>query len=217
VPVEDLRADVESAGAAVTYRVPASVSVPADGSPNKVTVARYRLDPKLDYVTAPKLVEAVYRRARVINESPYTLLPGAANLFAADEFIGTTRLELIAPQGEFELYLGVDDRLKVKRELKRREVDKRLIGGRRRVAYAYEVSLQNFLPVQAQVILHDQIPVAQHEEIKARLESASPQPAEHTELNLLKWNLALAPQEKRNIRFDFSVESPPGMQLIGLP
>jgi uncharacterized protein (TIGR02231 family) len=210
-------AGVESAGAVVNYRIPGVVTLPADGEPHKVTVTRFRLEPVLDYVTAPRLVAAVYRRAKLNNDSPYTLLPGAANLFAGDESIGSTRLELVAPQGEIELYLGVDDRVKVERELKRREVDKRLIGNRRRVQYAYEIALENLLPVEARVTLHDQIPVARHEEIKVRLEFSDPKPAAQSELNLLDWELVLAPKSKRVVRYEFTVELPQGMEVGGLP
>jgi uncharacterized protein (TIGR02231 family) len=210
-------ATVEASGAAVTYQVPGTVVVPADGALHKVTVARFELTPVLDYVAAPKLVEAAYRRAKVTNDSPYTLLPGSANLFAGDEFIGTTTLELTAPQGEIEFYLGADDRVKVERELKRREVDKRLIGDRRRLRYGYEVTLENLLPTGAAVTLHDQIPVSRHEDVKVKLESTEPQPTEQTELNLLDWELTLAPGEKRVVRFDFTVEHPRGMSVVGLP
>ena len=215
--VEVVTATVETSGAAVTYQVPGAVTVPADGAPHKVAVARFQLAPALDYVTAPKLVEAAYRRAKVANESPYTLLPGPANLFAGDEFIGTTELELTAPGGEVELYLGADDRVRVERELKRREVDKRLIGDRRRLRYGYEITLENLLPAEARVTLHDQIPVPRHENIKVKLEFAEPKPAERTELNLLDWELTLAPGEKRTVRFDFVVEHPREMGVVGLP
>jgi uncharacterized protein (TIGR02231 family) len=214
---EVVMATVESSGAAVTYQVPGTVTVPADGAPHKVAVARFELMPELDYVTAPKLVEAAYRRAQVANDSPYTLLPGPANLFAGDEFIGATELELIAPQGEMELYLGTDDRVKIERELKRRDVDKKLIGDRRRIRYAYEITLENLLPTEARVTLHDQIPVPRHEDIKVKLESTEPQPTEQADLNLLDWELTLAPGEKQVVRFDFAVEHPRGMSLLGLP
>ncbi|HET89369.1 MAG TPA: mucoidy inhibitor MuiA family protein [Chloroflexi bacterium] len=208
---------VDASGAAVTYRVSGVVSVPADGAPHKVTVARFDLAPKLDYVTAPKLIEEAYRRARVTNDSPYTLLPGVANLFAGDEFIGATELELTAPNGEVELYLGTDDRVQVERELKRREVDKKLLGDRRRLRYGYEIELENLLPTEVTVTLQDQFPVPRHEDIKVRLESADPKPTEQSELNLLAWELVLAPDEERTVRFDFVVEYPREMDLTGLP
>ena len=214
---EEVTAVVDTAGASVTYVIPGNTNIPPDGAPHKVTVARFPLTPRMDYVTAPKLAAAVYRRARVDNASQYTLLPGDANIFIADEYIGTTPLELTVPQGEIELYLGNEDRIKVERELKRRDIDKRLIGGKCHMAFGYEITLENLLPVKASLTLHDQFPVQRHEEIKVKLESTDPKPTEQTELNLLKWEFSLEPQQKRTVRFDFSVKSPQGMEIIGLP
>ncbi len=217
VEAEEALATVASEGAAVTYRVPGTVSVPADGEPRKVTVARFDLEPALDYVTAPKLIAAAYRRATVTNASAYTLLPGKANLFAGDAFIGATALGLTAPGGEIELYLGVDDRVKVERELLQRDVDKRLLRDRRRLRYAYEVTLENLLATEARVTLHDQIPAPRHEDIKVKLEAATPEPVEQSKLGLLRWELALAPGEKRDVRFEFSVEHARDATITGLP
>ncbi len=214
---EEVTAQVEVTGAAVAYHVPGGTNIPPDGAAHKVVVARFPLPPRLDYVTAPRLAAAAYRRAKVTNHSPYTLLPGQANLFVGEEFVGSAPLELTAPGGEIEVALGVDDRLKVERELKRREVDKRLIGGKRRIMYAYEITLENLLPSPARITVHDQIPVARHEDIKIRLEAAEPKPATHSELNLLDWELVLEPKEKRSIRYDFSVEFPQAMEVVGLP
>ncbi len=209
-------AEVESTGAAVTYRAPAKVTIPADGAPHKVAIARFDLQPDMDYMSAPKLVEAAYRRATVVNDSVYTLLAGNVNLFAGDEFIGRTELPLIAPQGEIALSFGVDDRVKVSRDLARRDVDKRLIGDRRRLHIGYTIDVENLLATEASVTIHDQIPVARHEAIKVRLEGAEPAPTEQTELNLLTWELTLAAGETRQLRFDFVVEHPRDVVLEGL-
>jgi uncharacterized protein (TIGR02231 family) len=214
---EQVVATVQTSGAAVTYQVPGTTAIPADGTPHKVTVARFELHPEIDYVTAPKLVQAAYRRARTPNASPYTLLPGPVNLFVGEEFIGATRLDLVAPEEEIELYLGADDRVKVEYELKRRDVDKRLIGDKLRQRYGYEITLENLLLTEAQITLHDQIPVSRHENVKIKLESAQPEPTQHTELALLDWELTLPPGEKQTVRFDFIVEYPRGMNLTGLP
>jgi uncharacterized protein (TIGR02231 family) len=214
---EEVTAAVDSYGSAVTYAIPAPVTIPPDGTLHKVTINRFPLSPRLDFVSAPKLVPAAYRRARILNSSPYTLLPGEANIFVGDEYIGTTPLELTAPQGEIELYLGSEDRLKVERELKRRDVDKRLIGGKRHMVVAYEIKVENLLPYAAKLTLHDQFPVSRDEEIKVRLESADPKPVEASEMNLLHWEFTLEPQEKRSVRFDFVVDSPQGMEISGIP
>ena len=154
------------------------------------------------------------QRIRVV---PRPKKDDSAEVYIGDEFIGVTRIELTPPKGEIELYLGVDDRIAIERELLRRDVDKTLIGGKRRTRYAYQITLENLLEVEARLSLQDQIPVAAHEAIKVRLESAEPKPARQDELNILEWELALAPKEKRRVRLDFSVEYPPEMQISGLP
>jgi len=92
-----------------------------------------------------------------------------------------------------------------------------IIGGKRRLHFGYEISLENLTSSEAGLILHEQIPASKHEDIKVRLESAEPKPAEQSELNLLDWELKLAPKEKRVVRFDFGIEAPQGMNITGLP
>jgi hypothetical protein len=77
--------------------------------------------------------------------------------------------------------------------------------------------LENLLPTEAKITLHDQIPVPRHEDIKVKLESAEPRPMEQTKLNLLEWELVLAPGEKYVVHFGFVVEHPREMSLLGLP
>jgi len=108
--METVTAQVESSGASVTFRLPQKASIPADGEPHKVTVAIARLEPTLDYVSVPKLAEFAYRRAKVKN-AELMLLPGPASLFLDNDFIGAAPVRLTAPGEEFELYLGVDDRI----------------------------------------------------------------------------------------------------------
>jgi uncharacterized protein DUF4139 len=64
--------------------------------------------------------------------------------------------------------------------------------------------------------VRDQIPVARDEQIKVKLEAADPKPAEQSELGQLEWKLVLEQGARRTIRFDFSVEHPRSMDVIGL-
>jgi uncharacterized protein (TIGR02231 family) len=216
-PVAEVaQAEIESAGASVTYRVARPVAVPSDGSPHKTTVTTLDLEARLDYVTVPKIAEEAYLRARIKNASELILLPGSANIFHGADFIGTTRLKTIVPNEEFEAQLGLDDRVKVKRELTARATGKTLIGNTRRTTAGYKITLTNHLERPARVTVFDQLPVSRHEQIKARLQEVSPDPAEHNDLNIIKWELELAPQQKRDITFAFVIEHPREMQVTGV-
>lgn len=214
---ETVVADVQSSGTAVSFRVPGGTDVPSDGSPHKTTLAQFSLSPTIDYVAAPKHTDAVYRRAKVVNSSPSPLLPGALNLFVADEYIGRNQLEFTAVNDELELLLGVEDRIQVSREMVRRDVDKKLLRDQRQLRYGFEMKLKNLLEMAVSVTVHDHIPVSRHEQVKVKLEKVSPAPSQHSELNLLEWELALSPNVEQTIRYEFLVESPRELQLMGLP
>lgn len=211
------QATVESSGAALTYRVARPVAVPGDGQPHRTTVTALDLQANLDYITVPKLAEEAYLRAKITNTSPFTLLPGQAAIFHGADFVGNTRLKTIVPNEEFEVQLGVDDRVKVERELTDRGVDKTgLLGNNTRTHLAYRITLRNHLPTPARVTVFDQLPVSRHEEIKPRLLEAVPPPKEQTDLNILKWELTVEPQGKAEIAFTYTVEHPRGWQVAGM-
>jgi uncharacterized protein (TIGR02231 family) len=125
-------------------------------------------------------------------------------------------LETVAPNEEFDVQLGVDDRLKVKRELVKRAVDKTLIGNTRRIQFAYKITLTSLLTAPTRVTVFDQLPVGRHESIKVKLQDAQPRPAEQSDLNILKWELTLDPQRKLDLAFAYTVEHPREMQVLGI-
>jgi len=216
-PMEALMAEASGTGPALTYRVPKRLSVPSDGSPHKANVALFELSPQLDYVTAPRLAETVHLRARVTNTTNYVLLPGEANVFWGDEFVGRSALKNIAPRQEFELSLGVDDRITVERKPSAISTEKALLRDVRRLRYGYEIKLRNLTPKAQRVILRDQIPLSRHERIAVRLDEATPAPTTTTEMGLLEWELALEVGEEKTVDFAFMVEHPREMRVIGLP
>jgi uncharacterized protein (TIGR02231 family) len=209
-------AEVTESGAAITYQIPSRADVPGNNDARKVTVATFRLRPTLDLVTAPRIEPVCYRRAKGRNESPYTLLPGPAQLFEGDEYLGATQLKHTAPGQELELALGADERVRVERKLIARSVDKTFLADRRRIRYGYRIEVENLRDTPQTVWVRDQLPVAKHEQVKVKLESVDPKPSKHTELNQLEWKLVLEPAARQVLHFDFSVEHPREMDVIGL-
>jgi uncharacterized protein (TIGR02231 family) len=209
-------AESGESGAGLAYRVPRPLAVPADGEPYKTMVARFELDAALDYLAVPVLAPEAYARATVTNTSSLLLLPGPARVFHGARFVGETSLETVAAGEEFELQLGVDDQIRVERELRRRSTTKAMIGGTRTVDVAYEITVENHRPGQARISVHDHIPVPSDAEIKVRLREASPEPASQTDLGELTWDLSLAAGQTAAIRYRFTVEHPAQVTLVGL-
>ncbi len=211
-------ASVEQSGTALIFRVGRSVDIPSDGSPHKTTIARDNLPCNFDYVSAPAIEENVHLRATISNTTERVLLGGEASIFLSGEYVGTTAVKTTAPTEKFKIFLGIDDGIKVKRELIERAVDKGMLlqGGIRRTVFTYHLLVHNYASAPRHVVIRDRLPVAQHERIKVRVLSIQPLPAERTKLELLTWKLNLAAGAEQQIEYRFGVEQPQDVTVTGL-
>ncbi|PHJ67495.1 hypothetical protein VF14_05450 [Nostoc linckia z18] len=216
IAAESVTAEVSKEGSVVTFKLNGGGNIPSDGAPHKTTIFNDDYPCNFDYVAMPRLVSFAYLQANVKNSpNGATLLPGKANIFRNNVFIGATRLDNIAPGQEFKLNLGIDEGLKIERDLVERLVDKKLIGNQRRINYSYRLIITNLLDKAANLQVTEQLPVSRNEQIKVRLIRSNPQ-IQLGEMGILEWQLTLAPQERREIYYQFNVEHPPELTVVGL-
>jgi uncharacterized protein (TIGR02231 family) len=216
IKAETVVAEVSKEGSVVTFKLNGGGNIPSDGAPHKTTIFNDDYPSSCDYVAMPRLVSFAYLQAKVKNSANgATLLPGKANIFRDNIFVGTTKLENIAPGQEFKINLGIDEGLKIERDLVERQVDKKLMSSQRRITYGYRLIITNLLNQEAHLTLTEQLPVSRNEQIKVRLTRTNPQ-IQLGEMGILEWEITLTAQEKREIYYQFTVEHPPELTVIGL-
>lgn len=214
-PMAEAVATVEQGVAAATYQPVRPVAVPADGGAHRATVTTADMEAALDYVTAPVQAAEAHLRATVTNTSPHTLLPGQASVFHSGDFVGSTALEVWAPGEEVELALGVDDRVRVERELVRRSAAKAVLGSTRRREAEHKITISNHTPGSVRVTVLDQIPVSRDDGIVVKEQWVDPEPVERTDLGVLTWRLELKPGESKEIHLGIRVEQARGVEILG--
>jgi len=214
---ETVAAITSSDGGIVTFQIDGNNNIPGDRSPHKITIFSHSYPCKMEYIAIPKLVSFAYLQAVVTNpENGVTLLPGQANIFRDEMFVGITPLDNVAPSQEFKLNLGIDEGLKLERDLVERKVDKRFMQDKRLITYAYRVLVTNLRDQEATLQLTEQLPVSRNERIKIRLTRSSPQ-IELGELGKLEWVLSLKPKATQEITYQFTVEHSREMtEVVGL-
>jgi uncharacterized protein (TIGR02231 family) len=219
VTAEVVTATVEQTGTALVFRAGRSVDIPSDNSPHKTTIALDNLPCSFDYVSAPALEEQVHVRATIVNSTERVLLTGEASIFLGGEYVGTTQVKTVSPTETFKIFLGIDDAIKVKRELIERNVEKgtMLQSGIRRSTYGYRITVHNYANAVRHVEIRDHLPVSQHERIKVRSVNIQPPPKERSKLEALLWQFALAPDAEQKIEYQFTVEQPQDVTVTGLP
>lgn len=192
---------------AVTYDIAGRVDIPSDGTPHQTTIAITKLGVELDYFAAPRLENTCYLRATITNTSDMTLLPGTASIFHQGEFVGKTPIRTVAPEEEFEVQLGVDDRIRIERNRTKFDVSKRLIGSNSKATYEFEITITSYLNKSAKIKIVEPFPKSTDAGIKINLLNVSPTPDEHSELNILEWTAELAKNQAYTITLSFSVEA----------
>ncbi|MCX7914801.1 MAG: mucoidy inhibitor MuiA family protein [Verrucomicrobiae bacterium] len=206
--------DVESGVTAVSFRVPRAADVPADGQPHRQSIQQLNLPASFVYETTPKLSPFAYLKAAVTNTSDAPLLAGAVNVFLGPDFVGTSRIDTVAPTEAFDLYLGIDEAIRVKREeLKDKSGRTGIFRNRQRRVFAYKITVENYKERPIRLLVYDQIPVSAHDDIKVTPGETLPTLDKDT--GKLTWTLDLKPREKRELTFDFTVEWPQDKPIPG--
>jgi uncharacterized protein (TIGR02231 family) len=216
IEAETAAAQISREGGTVSFQVGGNIKIPSDGTPHKVTIFSDNYPSKPKYIAVPRLVSFAYLQAVVVNPpTGATLLPGKANIFRDNTFVGCVKIENISPGQEFKLNLGIDEGLKIERDLVERQVDQKMISHQRRTSYAYRLNVTNLQQVQVHLTLKEQLPVSRNEQIKVRSTLTNPKIV-LGEMGLLEWEISLPPQGKQELYYQFVVEHPPELTVIGL-
>jgi uncharacterized protein (TIGR02231 family) len=219
-------ATVESAATSATFKITTPVTLPADNTTQKVAIAAAKLAANLQFQATPKLSEAAFLSAYVTNTSDYPLLAGAVNTFLDDIFVAASSLKTVMPGEKFELALGADEGIAIKRKLVNRFAEDTGITSKyRRFTYEFLVTVTNNKKTAEKVVFKDAVPVSRDEKIEVKLltpaerdlgTKEAPKEISREEDGKLVWRLNLKPGEKRELPLKFSVEYPAGTPVTGV-
>jgi len=216
-------AAVEEKGVSIVYKISKKATIKADGSEERLPVLAQDLDAKFQYSAYPKASAFAYLTARVTNQKDLQLLPGRMNVFLEGDFVGVSQLAAIAPAEEFDLYLGIDENVKVRKEEIERKVDDVLLGGipapNRKITIVFKTTVENYKNKDITFELFDSVPVSQDERIKVRVERVTPEPKEKDykdKKGVWRWELKLEPRAKKEISYTTIIDYPRSLQVEGI-
>lgn len=222
-PAEVQYGKAEEKGIAVVYKLPRKAMIKSDGVEHKLPISSQVLQVKFAYSTYPRANACAYLGSRVTNAKDLQLLSGRVNIFLEGDFVGSSSIDNIAPGEEFDLYLGVDESVKVKRELVEKKVDDVLIAGipspTKKTIFKYKTTIENYKSRKITVLFFEATPVSEDERIKSKVSNVSLEPKEKDWQNrkgVWRWELDLEPKVRKEIFFTYTIEHPRDMQVEGL-
>ena len=216
-------AQAQSKGVSVAYKLTRKATVKTDGTDHKLPITAQKLASNFEYSAYPRVAAVAYLKSLVTNAKDLQLLGGRVNVFFDGDFVGTSRLESIAPGQEFDLFMGADENVKVKRELLEKKSDDVFLGGipspTKKIIYKYKLTVENYKTKVSKVNLFDAIPVSEDERIKVKVSGLSIEPKQKDwkdRKGIWRWELQLEPKAVQEIFYTCTVEFPRDMRVEGL-
>ncbi|MEM7375141.1 MAG: DUF4139 domain-containing protein [Bacteroidota bacterium] len=193
------------------FEIALPYDIPADGKAHQVDIQLLEVEGNYKHFAVPKLDRDAFLVAQINQD----LLRGKANVYFEGTFVGETYVNTDNPRDSLLISLGRDPKVQIQREQIKDYTKIKTIGSNIRKTIGYEISLRNNKSSQVTLVIEDQIPVSQDQDItvealelsKGKLDPAS---------GKVSWTLTLEPGEKRNIPLKFEVKYPKNKPVSGL-
>jgi uncharacterized protein (TIGR02231 family) len=218
VPIEERQAVVETGGLQVLFRIPGRVSVAANAGAKSFRIVTATLAPELLLRAAPALDETAFLEASFKQADEAPLLPGRIALYRDGIFVGRGQMTLI-PKDEFvRLGFGADDKVKVTRITARKTAAQTgIISSAKTEEQEFKIAIRNGHAKPIKIVIEDQLPVSELDDIKVELLPATTAPTERDvrdRRGVLAWVLDAKPAETREIKLAWRVRWPADKSIM---
>lgn len=199
----------------IEYKPNLKIKVPADGKKHFVELQKFEMKAEYSYYAAPKVNKDVFLIARTKDFKKIPLLPGEANIYFENAFVGNTYFNPATTEEFYPFALGRDKNVIVKRkQLKDFTEDKFLSSDVERY-FGYELLVKNNRKNEISIVIEDNLPISRQEDIQVEIINKG-----KAELNTregkLKWDLKLKAGSDYKDEYKFSVRYPKNRRIKNL-
>ena len=221
--MEEATASVETKATSVFFNIVGKHSVKSDRTEHQVTILQTDFAAHFRYSAVPKLSQYAYLKIKVKNETDFPFLAGETNVFLDNNFVSHSSIGAVAPTEEFWTFLGIDESIKITYKFLKKYEKKEGSFFSKKVRvwlYEYLISVQNYKRTTEEIVIWDQLPISDNEQLKVHLLEPvfkeNNDKLKKNELEYLEWFFQLKPQEEVKIPFKFSIEYPQDMLVSGV-
>lgn len=204
------------------YDADGLVLVPSDGLPHRVMLSSAETLPTLRLVTVPRERAEVFREAELKNPCEAPLLAGPVDVYVEGSLLTTATISAIDRGGALHVGMGVEDRVRVARNVRSDEENVGLIGGSTQVTTHVSIELSSALGQQCVVEVFERLPVTDDKSVTIELIAARPEAKEYNQAERgapvrggLVWRLLLPAGGKAKIEYQYRVLFPAKAEIVG--
>jgi uncharacterized protein (TIGR02231 family) len=219
---EERQAAVEVSPFQTAFRIPGRVSVGTSEGAKSLRISTATIAPDLAIRSAPVLDPTAFLEASFTESEDAPLLPGKVSIYRDGMFVGAARMAAAGKDEVVRLGFGADDKMKIERAvLKRNEGSAGLIVTTAKTdERAFKTSVRNGHDFPVKVMIMDQLPVSENEDIQVEMLPATTPPTAtnvRDKRGVLEWSFEAKPGEARDINFAWRVRWPKDKAVVMTP
>lgn len=196
----------------VEYAIQSKMSIPSDGMDHRVSIATHELPASYEYHVVPKIDPSVYLSAQVVGWEKLNLLSGESNIYFDGTFMGKSYLDVNSTKDTLSFSFGKDSKISVERTRVKEKSKIKTIGSRQKFDVTWEIKIKNNGGAMIPLIVKDQFPVSNQEDIKVKRGDLVDGTADE-KTGIITWSFLKGITGSQTITFDYSVDSQYGIQL----
>jgi uncharacterized protein (TIGR02231 family) len=190
-------------------------SIPSDGKQHSVALQDYKIPAAYEYYATPKLDGNAFLMARLSDWTEYNLLPGEANIYFENSYVGQSYINPATTKNTLAISLGRDQNISVVRNVLKDFSESKFLSSNVERTFAYEIKIKNNKKISAKVIVEDQLPLSKNEDIVVKLLESS-DAVVNGEDGKLKWNVDVEGGKSVSKKLIYSVKYPGDKTIQGL-
>ncbi|HBF21408.1 MAG TPA: hypothetical protein DDW81_15010 [Cryomorphaceae bacterium] len=194
------------------YTVDRKQTIASSNAPATVVLREINLPAKYEYHAKPRLDKDAFLIAKVYDWEQYDLLNGELSLFNNNTFVGKSFLNTENPGDTLQLSLGRDQNVVVSRTRIYNKQEKSFFGNNRIDQFTWKIEIRNTKKTAIDLILRDQVPVSQNEEIKVEIKDISGGKLEEKS-GIVKWRMILTPGQRIEKIISYELKYPKDKQI----
>jgi uncharacterized protein (TIGR02231 family) len=219
---DEQEAAVEVGGFQVTFRIPGRVSLGAGEGAKSLRVSTATIAPALAVRSAPVRDPSAFLEASFVQGEDAPLLPGRVAIYRDGVFVGRAQMAAASKEETVRLGFGADDKVKIERSVvKRNEGSAGLIVTTAKTdERAFKTSIRNGHDFPIRIVVEDQLPVSENEEIQVEMLPATTPPTAtnvRDRRGVLQWAYEAKPGEVKDIGFAWRVRWPKDKGVVMVP
>jgi hypothetical protein len=202
------------------------LDVPADGAWHQVAVVARAAPVAVAHVVAPAVAPEVYRVATLTNPLDAPLLAGPVDVYERSELVITATIDETPPGGAVAIGLGVDPVVKTARNARYREEVAGVLRGSLKLVHDVTVDVENLGARAIQLEVRERVPIPAPEldEVEVAIERVTPmweawrpepRPGEPALRGGHRWQIAVAPGERKTLRVEYAIKIAGKHELVG--